>query len=62
MLRNQSMEDVMPIQIVMDATGDTRHEFDLDDAAGVAEAKKRFDELMDGGFIAANALPSCDPG
>jgi hypothetical protein len=56
MLRNQPREDVMPIHIVMDATGDTRHEFDVDDAAAVAEAKKRFDELMDAGFIAAKRI------
>jgi hypothetical protein len=35
----------MPSQIVMDATGDTRHEFDVKDEAAVAEARKRFQEL-----------------
>jgi hypothetical protein len=43
----------MPTQIVMDATGDTRHDFDLNDEAAVAEAKRRFEELADAGFIAA---------
>jgi hypothetical protein len=43
----------MPSQIVMDATGDTRHEFDLKDEAAVAEAGKRFQKLSDAGFIAA---------
>jgi hypothetical protein len=35
----------MATQIVMDATGDTRHEFDPADAAAVAEAENRFREL-----------------
>lgn len=35
----------MPTQIVMDHTGDTRHEFKVDDSAEVAEAMKRFTEL-----------------
>jgi hypothetical protein len=30
----------MPSQIVMDATGDTRHQFDVKDEAAVAEARK----------------------
>jgi hypothetical protein len=43
----------MPVQIVMDLAGDTRHQFDQDDAAAVAEAEKRFSELTGAGFIAA---------
>jgi hypothetical protein len=43
----------MPSQIVMDATGDTRHEFDVKDEAAVVEARKRFQELTEAGFIAA---------
>jgi hypothetical protein len=43
----------MPIQIVMDLSGDTRHKFRPDDAAAVAEAEKRFSELTGAGFIAA---------
>jgi hypothetical protein len=53
MLRVQSKEDLMPSQIVMDATGDTRHDFDVNDETAVAEAGKRFRELTDAGFIAA---------
>jgi hypothetical protein len=34
----------MPTQIVMDHTGDTRHQFDP--AAAAAEAEARFKELM----------------
>jgi hypothetical protein len=47
------MEDVMPTQIVMDATGDTRHHFDIENEVSVAEAKRRFDTLAETGFIAA---------
>jgi hypothetical protein len=43
----------MPCQIVMDATGDTRHDFDVSDETAVAEAKKRFQALTDTGFVAA---------
>ena len=43
----------MARQIVMDVTGDTRHEFDPADAAAVAEASARFNQLTDAGFTAA---------
>jgi hypothetical protein len=43
----------MHFQIVMDTSGDTRHQFDPDDASAVAEAEKRFCELTGAGFIAA---------
>ena len=43
----------MGTQIVMDHTGDTRHQFDPSDAAGVAEAEARFKELTGAGFTAA---------
>jgi hypothetical protein len=43
----------MARQIVMDVTGDTRHEFDPADAAAVAEASARFNQLTDAGFSAA---------
>jgi hypothetical protein len=43
----------MHFQIVMDATGDTRHQFERDDASAVAEAERRFVELTKAGFIAA---------
>ena len=43
----------MHLQIVMDTSGDTRHQFDPKDARAVAEAEKRFRELTGGGFIAA---------
>jgi hypothetical protein len=44
---------VMAKQIVMDTTGDTRHEFDPADAAAVAEALARFKTLTGAGFTAA---------
>ena len=43
----------MSTQIVMDATGDTRHEFDAADAARAAEAESRFKQLTGAGFTAA---------
>jgi hypothetical protein len=43
----------MAMQIVMDATGDTRHEFNSADAAAVAEAERRFKQLTGVGFTAA---------
>jgi hypothetical protein len=43
----------MKTQIVMDLSGDTRHQFSPDDAAAVAKAEKRFGELIGAGFIAA---------
>jgi hypothetical protein len=58
MLCIQPMEDLMPIQVVMDVTGDTRHDFDLNDETAVAEARKRFNELTDAGFIAAKRTGS----
>jgi hypothetical protein len=43
----------MHTQIVMDATGDTRHHFDAGDPRAVAEAERRFMELREAGYIAA---------
>lgn len=43
----------MAAQIVMDHTGDTRHEFDPKDAAAIAAAEARFKELTGLGFTAA---------
>jgi hypothetical protein len=53
------MEDrAMHTQIVLDPTGDTRHYFDATDDAAVAEAKKRFQELTEAGYIAAKRTGS----
>jgi hypothetical protein len=46
----------MATQIVMDHTGDSRHQFDPADARGVAEAERRFKELTGAGFTAARRL------
>jgi hypothetical protein len=46
----------MATQIVMDHTGDSRHQFDPADAAAVAEAEARFKELTGAGFTAAKRL------
>ena len=43
----------MAKQIVMDPTGDTRHEFDAADAVAVVEAESRFNQLTGAGFTAA---------
>jgi hypothetical protein len=46
----------MAVQIVMDQSGDTRHEFDPADARAVAQAEARFKELTGAGFTAAKRL------
>jgi hypothetical protein len=46
----------MATQIVMDRSGDTRHQFDPADAAAVGEAERRFKELTGYGFTAAKRL------
>jgi hypothetical protein len=50
---NKQREFPMAIQIVMDRTGDTRHEFDGGDRAAIEKAEKRFNELTGAGFTAA---------
>ena len=44
---------MMAKQLVMNATGDTRYEFDATDAAAVAKASTRFKELTGAGYTAA---------
>jgi len=43
----------MATQIVMDLNGDSRHQFDPEDATAVTKAEKRFRELTGAGFVAA---------
>ena len=43
----------MATQIVMDHTGDSRHQFDPKDSEAVARAEGRFRALIAAGFIAA---------
>lgn len=42
----------MSVQIVMDRSGDTRHEFDPADVTAVTDAEQRFSELTGRGFRA----------
>ena len=43
----------MATQIVMDRSGDTRHNFDAKNADAVLKAEERFMELTSAGFTAA---------
>ena len=43
----------MPVQIVMDYTGDTRHHFDAKNAEALAKAEERLKKLTGQGFTAA---------
>jgi hypothetical protein len=43
----------MATQIVMDHTGDRRHQFDPQNASELVEAEKRFKQLTGKGFTAA---------
>jgi len=52
----------MGVQIVMDRTGDTRHEFDVGDAKAVALAEQRFRELTGKGFRAVALGEGGKPG
>lgn len=52
----------MAVQIVMDRSGDTRHEFDATDAAALAEAEQRFKELTGKGFMAFAMSNDGSPG
>jgi hypothetical protein len=52
----------MAVHIVMDRSGDTRHEFDLADARAVALAERRFKELTGKGFRAVALAKDGGPG
>ena len=51
----------MATQIVMDHNGDTRHNFDANDAKALLKAEKRFKELTGAGFTAAIRTVSGEP-
>ena len=51
----------MATQIVMDHTGDTRHQFDVEDIKALAAAERRFKELTFAGFTAAVRTSSGEP-
>jgi hypothetical protein len=52
----------MSVQIIMDRSGDTRHEFDNGDAMAVALAEVRFHELTGKGFRAVALTKDGSPG
>lgn len=52
-LKGWEKEDAMATQIVMDHSGDTRHDFSPLDAEALADAERRFKELTGRGFTAA---------
>jgi hypothetical protein len=52
----------MGVQIVMDRSGDTRHEFDTADTDAVARAEQRFEELTGKGFRAVALGKDGSPG
>ena len=52
----------MAVQIVMDRTGDTRHEFDVADSEAVARAEERFRQLTGKGFRAVALSGDGSPG
>lgn len=52
----------MGVQIVMDRSGDTRHEFDSADARAVGLAERRFKELTGKGFRAVALANDGGPG
>jgi hypothetical protein len=43
----------MALQIVMDNSGDTRHDFDAHDLDAISKAEARFNQLTSVGFTAA---------
>jgi hypothetical protein len=48
-------------QIVMDLNGDTRHNFNAEDAKVLLKAERRFKELTRAGFTAANRTLMASP-
>jgi hypothetical protein len=52
----------MSIHIIMDWSGDTRHEFDVTDAQALAGAETRFRELTSKGFRAVALGKDGGPG
>jgi hypothetical protein len=52
----------MNLQIVMDATGDTRHSFDALDPIECARAERRFREITGRGYHAVALAGDGEPG
>jgi hypothetical protein len=57
----KTQELAMATQIVMDHTGDTRHNFDAKNAKALLKAEERFKELTLVGFTAAVRTASGEP-
>src|SRR5258708_23142976 len=53
---------MMATQIMMDRTGDTRHNFDAKNADALLKAEERFRELTGAGFTAAVRTSSGESG
>jgi hypothetical protein len=51
----------MATQIVMDHSGDTRHDFDANDAKALVEAEERFNQLIGSGYTAATRNLAGEP-
>jgi len=52
------MRTSMAVQIVMDRTGDSRHQFSSTDTKALADAEQRFLQLTGAGFTAATRTSS----
>ena len=52
----------MSVQIVLDSSGDSRHEFDAADAVSVALAEQRFRQLTAKGYQAIAFTAPGEPG
>ncbi len=52
----------MGVQIIMDGSGDMRHEFDVSDQESVARAETRFQDLTGRGFRAVALGRNGDAG
>jgi hypothetical protein len=52
----------MHIHIIMDRTGDSRHEFDPDDVSALARAETHFRDLTSRGFRAVALGKHGEPG
>lgn len=51
----------MATHIVMDHSGDTRHDFDASDPKALLEAEERFKMLTGSGYTAATKDPAGEP-
>jgi hypothetical protein len=52
----------MAVHIIMDRSGDTRHEFDVKDRVSLEAAEARFRELTGRGFMAVAVPEDGGPG